>query len=55
MMHAMASIGTIEQWLGAADVDAPMKTAHVAAAVATAGPMLAATPVIVSFTRVGGA
>ena len=46
---------TVEQWLGAADIDAHMKTAHVAAAIATAGPMFAVAPEIVTFTRVDGA
>jgi quinol monooxygenase YgiN len=46
---------TVEQWLAAADVDAHMKTAHVAAAIATGGPMFAAPPEIVTFTRVDGA
>ena len=45
----------VEQWLGAADVDAHMKAVHVAAAIATAGPMLAAAPEIVTFTRVDAA
>lgn len=46
---------TVEQWQGAADVDAHMKTPHVAAAIAGAGPMFAAPPEIVTFTRVDAA
>jgi quinol monooxygenase YgiN len=46
---------TVEQWRGAADVDAHMKTPHVAAAIATGGPMFAAAPEIVTFTRIDAA
>ncbi len=45
---------TVEQWQRAADVDAHRKTPHVAAAIATAGAMLAAPPEIVTFTRIDG-
>ena len=60
MMHVMASIVVRPEHAVAArallaDVDAHMKTAHVAAAIATAGPMLAAAPEIVTFTRVDAA
>ena len=44
---------TVEAWHTQADVDAHMKTPHVAAAIATAGPLLAAPLDIVSFTKVG--
>ena len=46
---------TVEQWQAAADVDAHMKTAHVAAAIAAAGPMFAAPPEIVTYARVDAA
>jgi quinol monooxygenase YgiN len=44
---------TVEEWRTTADADAHMKTPHVAAAVAAAGPMFAAPPEIVSYTKVG--
>ncbi len=44
---------TVEEWRTQADVDAHMKTPHVAAAIAVAGPMFAAPLDIVSFTKVG--
>ncbi len=43
---------TVEGWREPADADAHMKTPHVAAAIAAAGPMFAAPPAIVSFVRV---
>ncbi|MEO7114908.1 MAG: putative quinol monooxygenase [Caldimonas sp.] len=44
---------TVEAWHTQADVDAHMKTPHVAAAIASAGPLLAAPLDIVTFTKVG--
>ena len=44
---------TVEEWRTQADVDAHMKTPHVAAAVASAGPLFAAPLEIVSYTKVG--
>lgn len=44
---------TVEVWHNQADVDAHMKTPHVAAAIAVAGPMFAAPLEIVSYTKVG--
>ena len=42
---------TVEAWKDAAAVDAHMKSTHVAAAIATATPMFAAPPEIVSFEK----
>ncbi len=47
------SFQTVEQWRGQADVDAHMKTPHVAAAIAAAGPMLAAPPAIHAYAKIG--
>ena len=44
---------TVEEWRTQADVDAHMKTPHVAAAIAAAGPMMAEPLDVVSFTRAG--
>ena len=44
---------TVEEWRTQADVDAHMKTPHVAAAIANAGPLFAAPLEIVSYTKVG--
>ena len=44
---------TVEEWRTQADVDAHMKTPHVAAAIAVAGPMFASPLEIVSYTKVG--
>ena len=42
---------TVEAWLSAADADAHMKTPHLGAAIAAAGPLFAAPPEIVAWTR----
>jgi quinol monooxygenase YgiN len=44
---------TVEAWRAQADADAHMKTAHVAAAIAGAGPLLAAPLDIVTYAKVG--
>jgi quinol monooxygenase YgiN len=44
---------TVEEWRTQADVDAHMKTPHVATAIAVAGPMFSAPLEIVSYTKVG--
>ncbi|MEP6738901.1 MAG: putative quinol monooxygenase [Caldimonas sp.] len=44
---------TVEEWQGQADVDAHMKTPHVAEVLAAAGPMLASPPAIVSYAKIG--
>ena len=44
---------TVEEWRTQADVDAHMKTPHVAAAIAAAGPMFAEPLDIVTFTKAG--
>ena len=44
---------TVEEWRSPADVDGHMKTPHVAAVLAAAGPMLAAPPAIVTYTKIG--
>ncbi len=41
---------TVEQWLDQASADAHMRTAHLAAAMAQAGPHLAAAPEIHRYT-----
>jgi quinol monooxygenase YgiN len=42
---------TVEQWTDQAAVDAHMKTAHVGAAIAAAGPMFTAAPEILAFSQ----
>jgi quinol monooxygenase YgiN len=42
---------TLETWRGEADAQSHMQTPHVAAAFATAGPLLAAPPEIVAWTK----
>jgi len=42
---------TVEAWASAADSDAHMATPHVGAAIAAAGPLLAAPPEIVAWTK----
>ncbi len=42
---------TVEHWKDQAAADAPMSTAHVVAAIAAVGPLLAAPPEIVSCTK----
>jgi quinol monooxygenase YgiN len=42
---------TVEQWRSEADAQSHMQTPHVAAAFATAGPLLAAPPEILAYTR----
>ena len=42
---------TVEQWTDQAAVDAHMKTAHVGAAIAAAGPMFTAPPEILAFAK----
>ena len=44
---------TVEEWRAQADVDSHMKTPHVAAAFAAAGPILAAAPAIVGYAKIG--
>ncbi len=44
---------TVEEWRDAGCADAHMKTAHVAAAFAVAGPLLAMAPEIQAFEKVG--
>lgn len=44
---------TVEQWRAQGDVDAHMKTPHVAAAIAAAGPMFAAPPAIHDYAKIG--
>jgi len=43
---------TVEHWRTKADADVHMTTAHVAAAFAAAGPLLAGAPEILAYTRV---
>lgn len=42
---------TVEEWVDAASVDAHMTTPHIAAAIAAAGPMFAAPPEILRFSK----
>jgi quinol monooxygenase YgiN len=42
---------TVEQWLDKVAVDAHMASPHVAAAIATGGPMFAMAPEILSFNK----
>lgn len=42
---------TVETWRSAADADAHMTTPHVGAAIAAAGPLFAAPPEIVAWTK----
>lgn len=42
---------TVEQWADKASADAHMTTPHVAAAIAAAGPMFAAPPDILTFSK----
>jgi quinol monooxygenase YgiN len=42
---------TVEQWREKADAEAHMKTLHVGAALAAAGPLLADVPEIVAYSR----
>jgi quinol monooxygenase YgiN len=42
---------TVEQWQAKADADAHMATLHVGAAIAAAGPLFAAAPEIVAYSR----
>ena len=42
---------TVEAWASAADSDAHMATPHVGAAIAAAGPLLAARPEIVAWNK----
>ena len=44
---------TIEEWRAQDDADAHMKTPHVGAAIAAAGPMFATPPAIVAFQKIG--
>lgn len=44
---------TMEQWKSQADVDAHMKTPHIAAAMATGGPMFASAPAIHVIEKIG--
>jgi quinol monooxygenase YgiN len=44
---------TVEQWRGQADVDAHMRTPHVAAAIGAAGPMLASPLAVHGFAKIG--
>ncbi len=44
---------TVELWQGQADVDGHMKTAHVAAAIGAAGPMLASPLAVHAFAKIG--
>ena len=44
---------TVEQWNSQADVDAPMKTPHIAAAMAEGGPMSAQPPAIHVVDKIG--
>jgi quinol monooxygenase YgiN len=62
MVHVMASIEVepehagavrVEAWRAQADADAHMKTAHVAAAIAGAGPLLAVPLDVVTSVRFG--
>jgi quinol monooxygenase YgiN len=46
-----AQFQTVEEWRDAAAADAHMTTPHIAAALATAGPLLAAPPEIVRFDK----
>jgi quinol monooxygenase YgiN len=42
---------TVERWVDQASVDGHMKSAHVSAAIAAAGPMFATPPEILSFVQ----
>ena len=42
---------TVEQWTDQAGADAHLKTAHVGAAIAAAGPMFTAAPEILAFSQ----
>ena len=42
---------TVEQWTDSAAADAHMATAHVGAAITAAGPMFAAPPEILTFSK----
>lgn len=42
---------TVEQWKEKADADAHMATLHVGAAIAAAGPLFAAAPEILAYSR----
>ena len=42
---------TVEQWIDQAAADAHMATPHVGAAIAAAGPMFAAPPEILAFSK----
>ncbi len=44
---------TVEAWHTQADVDAHMKTPHIAAAMATGGPMFASAPAIHVIEKIG--
>ncbi len=44
---------TVEQWRAQADVDGHMKTAHVAAAIGAAAPMLASPLAVHGFDKIG--
>jgi quinol monooxygenase YgiN len=44
---------TVEQWRGQADIDAHMKSPHVATTIAQAGPMFASAPAIHAFAKIG--
>jgi quinol monooxygenase YgiN len=50
---AVHEFRTVEEWRSQADVDGHMKTPHVAAAFAAAGPILAAPPAIVGYAKIG--
>lgn len=43
---------TVEQWVDQASVDGHMKSAHIGAAIAAAGPMFAAPPEILTFDKI---
>ena len=50
---ALHEFHTMEQWNSQGDVDAHMKTPHIAAALATGGPMFASPPAIHVIDKIG--
>ena len=50
---ALHEFHTMEQWKSQADVDAHMKTPHIAAAMAQGGPMFASKPAIHVIEKIG--
>lgn len=50
---ALHEFHTMEQWKSQADVDAHMKTPHIAAAMARGGPMFASPPAIHVIDKIG--